>query len=213
MADAPEAGIVLSGPLAGAHMRPDQHGGIGRRLASTRSTLITSAGRPLTGGRSTTPTRSRSADRGTSPGHSLRLAREPGPSGPRPARFTRGNRRRSGMHGFAVRGFIVIPALAALMILAVGCSSSGQTSPPKASPTATSQSPPSTTSGVAAACQKIQKTLAQAPTTLGNLALHPSTAKPQVTAFINKLKTEAAAAGSPALTSAVNQFASAVQRA
>jgi len=118
------------------------------------------------------------------------------------------------MHGFAVRGFIVIPALAALMILAVGCSSSGNTSPPKASPTTTApQSPASTTSGVAAACQKIQKTLAQAPNTLSNLALHPSTAKPQVTAFIDKLKTEAAAANSPALTSAVNQFASAVQKA
>jgi hypothetical protein len=118
------------------------------------------------------------------------------------------------MHRFAVRGFIVIPALAALMILAAGCSSSGHTSPPKASPTATAtQSAPGTTSGVAAACQKIQKTLAQAPSTLGNLALHPSSAKPQVTAFINKLKTEAAAADSPALTSAVNQFASAVQKA
>jgi len=116
------------------------------------------------------------------------------------------------MHGFAVRGFIVIPALAALMILAVGCSSSGHTSPPKASPTVT-HSTPGTTSGAAAACPRIQKTLAQAPNTLGNLALHPSSAKPQVTAFINKLKTEAAGAGSPAVTSAVNQFASSVQKA
>jgi hypothetical protein len=113
------------------------------------------------------------------------------------------------MHRFTVRGFIVIPALAALMILAVGCSSSGNSSPPKSSPTATATH----ASGAAAACQRIQKTLAQAPSTLGNLALHPSSAKPQVTAFINKLKTEAAAAGSPALTSAVNQFASSVQKA
>jgi len=116
------------------------------------------------------------------------------------------------MHGFAVRGLIVIPALAALMILAAGCGSSGHTSSPKASPTAT-HSAPATTSGTAAACQKIEKTLEQAPNTLGNLALHPSSAKPQVTAFVDKLKTEAAAANSPALTSAVNQFASSVQKA
>jgi hypothetical protein len=112
------------------------------------------------------------------------------------------------MHRFAVRGFIVIPALAALMILAAGCSSSGHTSPP-----ATASHTPGTTSGVAAACHKIQATLAQAPNTLGSLALHPSSAKSQVTTFINKLKTEAAAAGSPALKSAVNDFASSVQKA
>ena len=111
------------------------------------------------------------------------------------------------MHRFAVRGFIVIPALAALMILAAGCSSSGHNSPPAASHT------PGTTSGVAAACHKIQATLAQAPNTLSSLALHPSSAKSQVTTFINKLKTEAAAAGSPALKSAVNDFASSVQKA
>ena len=110
------------------------------------------------------------------------------------------------MHRFAVRGFIVIPALAALMILAAGCSSSGHTS-------ATASHSPGTTSGVAAACHKIQATLAQAPNTLGSLALHPSSAKSQVTTFINKLKTEAAAAGSPALKSAVNDFASSVQKA
>jgi HPt (histidine-containing phosphotransfer) domain-containing protein len=116
------------------------------------------------------------------------------------------------MHRFAVRGFIVIPALAALMILAAGCGSSGHTSSPKASPTAT-HSAPSTTSGVAAACHKIQTTLAKAPGTLGNLALHPSSAKSQVTEFVNKLKTEAANAGSPALSSAVNDFASSVEKA
>jgi hypothetical protein len=118
------------------------------------------------------------------------------------------------MHRFAVRGFVVIPALAALMILAAGCSSSGHSSAPKASPTTpASHSAPSTTSAAAAACHKIQTTLAQAPNTLGNLALHPSSAKSQVTTFLNKLKTEAAAAGSPALTSAVNRFASSVQKA
>jgi hypothetical protein len=118
------------------------------------------------------------------------------------------------MHRFAMRGFIVIPALAALMILAAGCSSSGHASAPKTSPPATaSHSAPSTTSGVAAACHKIQATLGQAPSTLGNLALHPSAAKSQVTEFINKLKTEAAAAGRPALSSAVNDFASSVQKA
>jgi hypothetical protein len=112
------------------------------------------------------------------------------------------------MHRFAVRGFVAIPALAALMILAAGCGSSGHSSPPKAS-----HSAPSTTSGAAAACQKIQKTLQQAPSTLGNLALHPSSAKSQVTSFVDKLKTEATSAGSPALTSAVNQFASSVEKA
>lgn len=118
------------------------------------------------------------------------------------------------MHGFAVRGFIVIPALAALMILIAGCSSSGNSSAPKTSPPATAtHSAPSTTSGVAAACHKIQATLAQAPSTLGNLALHPSSAKSQVTSFVNKLKLEASAAGSPALNSAVNDFASSVQKA
>jgi hypothetical protein len=118
------------------------------------------------------------------------------------------------MHRFTVRGFVAIPALAALMILAVGCSSSGHSPSPKASPAATaSHSAPSTTSRAAAACQKIQKTLGQAPSTLGGLALHPSSAKSQVTSFLNKLKTEAASAGSPALASAVNQFASSVQKA
>ena len=115
------------------------------------------------------------------------------------------------MHRFAVRGFIVIPALAALMILAAGCSSSGHSG--EASPPATASHSPGTTSGVAAACHKIQATLAQAPNTLSSLALHPSSAKSQVTTFINKLKTEAAAAGSPALKSAVNDFASSVQKA
>lgn len=114
------------------------------------------------------------------------------------------------MHRFAVRGLIVIPALAALMMLAAGCSSSGHTSAPKTSPPATASSP---TSGVAAACHKIQTTLGQAPSTLSKLALHPSSAKSQVTEFINKLKTQAAAAGSPALTSAVNDFANSVQKA
>lgn len=118
------------------------------------------------------------------------------------------------MHRFAVRGLIAIPALAALMILAAGCGSSGHASAPKTSPPATaSHSAPSTTSGTATACHKIQKVLAQAPSTLGSLALHPSTAKAQVTTFINKLKTEAAAAGSPALRSAVDDFASSVQKA
>jgi len=115
------------------------------------------------------------------------------------------------MHRFAVRGFVVIPALAALMILAVGCSSSGHASAPSTTPP--SHSAPSTMSAAAAACHKVEKTLGQAPNTLGNLALHPSSAKSQVTAFINKLKTEAAAAGNPALTSAVNQFASSVEKA
>ena len=114
------------------------------------------------------------------------------------------------MHRFALRGFIVIPALAALMILAAGCSSSGHTSAPKTSPAATA---PNTTSGVAAACHRIQTTLGNAPSTLGNLALHPSSAKSQVNAFISRLKSEAAAAGSPALSSAVNDFASSVQKA
>jgi hypothetical protein len=117
------------------------------------------------------------------------------------------------MHRFAVRGFIVIPALAVLMILAAGCSSSGHTSAPKTSPPATASHTPGTTSGVAAACHKIQATLAQAPNTLGSLALHPSSAKSQVTTFVNKLKTEAAASGNPALKSAVNDFASSVQKA
>jgi len=115
------------------------------------------------------------------------------------------------MHRFAVRGFVVIPALAALMILAAGCSSSGHTSAPSTTPA--SHSAPSTMSAAAAACHKVEKTLGQAPNTLGNLALHPSSAKSQVTTFINKLKTEAAAADSPALTSAVNQFASSVEKA
>lgn len=114
------------------------------------------------------------------------------------------------MHRFAVRGFIVIPALAALMILAAGCSSSGHPSASKSSPPATASSP---ASGVAAACHKIETTLGQAPNTLSSLALHPSSAKTQVTEFINKLKTQANAAGSPALSSAVNDFANSVQKA
>jgi hypothetical protein len=112
------------------------------------------------------------------------------------------------MHRHAVRGFVVIPFLATLMILAVGCSNSGHTSTPKTSPSATGSM-----SAAATACHKIQATLAQAPATLGSLAQHPSSAKAQVTTFITKLKTEAAASGDPALTSAVNRFSSSVQKA
>jgi hypothetical protein len=118
------------------------------------------------------------------------------------------------MHSHAVRGFVVISALAALIILAVGCGSSGHTSTAKKSPTATA--PPSATSSVsatAAACHKIEATLAQAPATLGKLAQHPSSARSEVTAFLTKLKTEAAAAGNKALTSVVDQFTGSVQKA
>jgi hypothetical protein len=111
------------------------------------------------------------------------------------------------MHRHAVRGLVAIPAAAAFMIVAAGCSSSAHTSAPKTSPTASSMS------ATAAACHKIQATLAQAPATLAKVAMHPSSAQPQVTAFITKLKTEAAAAGNPALTSAVDQFTSSVQKA
>jgi hypothetical protein len=112
------------------------------------------------------------------------------------------------MHRHAARGFLVIPALAAVMILAVGCASSGHPSTSNTSPPATHSM-----SATAAACQKIQATLAQAPGTLGKLALHPSSARPEVTAFISKLKQEAAAAGSASVTSAVGQFTSSVQKA
>jgi hypothetical protein len=112
------------------------------------------------------------------------------------------------MHKHAVRGFIVIPALAALVILTVGCASSGHTPPPATSPTATSSTP-----AAAAACHKIQATLAQAPATLGTLAQHPSSAQTEVTTFLTKLKTDAAAAGNTALTSAVDRFTRSVQKA
>lgn len=112
------------------------------------------------------------------------------------------------MHRHAVRGFVAIPALAALMILTVGCSSSGHPSTPK-----TSTPAPSSTSAAAAACHKIEGTLAQAPSTLGKLALNPSSARPEVTAFISKLKADAASAGNTTITSAVDQFASSVQKA
>jgi hypothetical protein len=118
------------------------------------------------------------------------------------------------MHRFEVRGFVVIPALAALMLLAAGCSSSGHASVPGNSAAATpSHSAAGTSSATAAACRKVEATLGQAPNTLGNLALHPSSAAPKVTAFLSNLKAEAASAGSPALSSAVNQFAGAVQKA
>jgi hypothetical protein len=103
---------------------------------------------------------------------------------------------------------MVIPVLAALMFLAVGCGSSGHTPAPKASPSAASSMPATMT-----ACRKIQATLAKAPATLGKLALNPSSAQSAVTAFLTKLKKEAAAADSTALKSAVNQFTSSVQQA
>lgn len=112
------------------------------------------------------------------------------------------------MHRHAVRGLVVIIPVAAFTIVATGCGSSGHTSAPKTSPTTGSSM-----SATAAACHKIQATLAQAPATLGKLAMHPSSARPKVTAFTTKLKTEAAAAGNPALTSAVDHFASSVQKA
>ena len=65
-------------------------------------------------------------------------------------------------------------------------------------------------SATAAACQKIQATLNQAPGTLGGLVLHPSKARSAVTAFVNTLKSEATAAGNTALTTAVNDFSSSV---
>ena len=118
------------------------------------------------------------------------------------------------MHRFEVRGFVVIPALAALMLLAAGCSSSGHASvPPKFSCADASHSAASTSSAAAAACRKIEATLGQAANTLGNLALHPSSAAPKVTAFLSKLKAEAASGANPALSSAVNQFAGSVQKA
>ena len=112
------------------------------------------------------------------------------------------------MHRQVLRGFVVISALAAVMILADGCGSSGHPSAAKTSPAVTSSM-----SATAAACQKIQTTLAQAPATLGKLVLHPSSARPEVTAFITKLKNEAAAAGNASLTAAVDQFTSSVQNA
>jgi hypothetical protein len=112
------------------------------------------------------------------------------------------------MHGHAVRGLAVSSALAALTIFAAGCGGSGHPSAPTVSPTA-----PASGSAAAAACRKIQATLAQAPATLGKLALNPSSAHSAVTAFVAKLKNEAAAADNPALTSAVNQFTGSVQKA
>lgn len=120
------------------------------------------------------------------------------------------------MRSHALRIVAFIPALAAVMILAAGCGksspSSGSTSSPPVS-ASTSASAPASTSSVAAACQKIQATLAKAPSTLGGLVLHPSSAKPAVTAFINQLKQEAAGAGDAALTTAVNDFSNSVQQA
>lgn len=112
------------------------------------------------------------------------------------------------MHRHAVRGLMVISAAAVFTIVAAGCGSSSHNTTPKTSPTATGSM-----QATAAACHKIQATLAQAPATLGQLAMHPSSARPQVTAFTTKLKTEAAAADNPALASAVGQFARSVQQA
>jgi hypothetical protein len=120
------------------------------------------------------------------------------------------------MDRHAVRGFTVIPALAAVTIFAAGCGSSSPsakstTSPPASASSSAPASP--TASGVAAACQKIQATLAKAPSTLGSLVSNPSSAKPAVTAFTNQLKQEAASSGNATLTAAVNDFAGSVQRA
>jgi hypothetical protein len=112
------------------------------------------------------------------------------------------------MRRHAFRVFAFTPALAAVMILAAGCGSSSPSAKSTTSPSASTS-----TSTVAAACQKIQATLAKAPSTLGGLVLHPSTAKPAVTAFVNQLKQEAAGAGNAALTTAVNDFTSSVQQA
>jgi hypothetical protein len=117
------------------------------------------------------------------------------------------------MHRHAFRVCTFLPALAAVMILAAGCGSSGPSAKPKASAsTSTSSSASAPASSVAAACQKIQATLAKAPATLGGLVMHPSTAGPAVTAFTNQLKQEAASSGNPALTTAVNDFSSSVQQ-
>jgi hypothetical protein len=119
------------------------------------------------------------------------------------------------MHRHAVRGFAVLPALAAFMILAVGCGSSGHTSAPKTSTPRTSPAATATSSmsATAAACRKIQETLAVAPVTLGKLAQHPSSAQSKVTAFTTRLKHEAASSGNTALTSAVHRFTRSAQKA
>jgi hypothetical protein len=111
------------------------------------------------------------------------------------------------MHRHAARALVVIPAVASSMIVAVGCSSSGSNSIPQTSATA------GTMSATAAACHKLEGTLAQAPATLGNVQQHPSSARADVTAFDSKLKMEAAASGNTSLTSAVSQFTSSVQKA
>lgn len=112
------------------------------------------------------------------------------------------------MRSHAFRVFAFIPALAAVLILAAGCGTSSPSTKPTASPSTSASA-----TSVAAACQKIQATLAKAPSTLGGLVLHPSSAKPAVTAFINQLKQEAAGAGDAALTTAVNDFTTSVQQA
>ena len=101
------------------------------------------------------------------------------------------------------RRVVVVPAITVLLaVAAAGCGSSP--SHPRSSPTPTS----STSAGVAA-CKKLQTTLASAPSTLGQAALDPKAARPQVVAFVNSLKTEAAPA-SPTVRAAVNGFGTAV---
>jgi hypothetical protein len=123
------------------------------------------------------------------------------------------------MYRHAVRGVVAIPALAGVLMLAAGCGSSAP-SPSSTQSNSPSSTPPSSTppssssaSGTAAACQKINTTLGKAPSTLGGLVLHPASARPAVTAFINQLKQEAASAGDATLTSAVDDFSNSVQQA
>lgn len=112
------------------------------------------------------------------------------------------------MHLHPARRFVAVPVLAALMIVAVGCGSPSHSTASKSSSSATA-----TMSATAAACRKIQTKLAQAPSTLGNLALHPSSAKATVSKFTDQLKQEAATADNAALTTAINDFSASVQKA
>jgi hypothetical protein len=106
-----------------------------------------------------------------------------------------------------LRWLAAVTIAAVAILLAAGCSSSSNNA---SHPSTSASAHPM--SANALACHKLSVTLAQAPSTLGKLAMHPANAGPAVTAFTTKLKKNAASASGPVLR-AVDEFTIAVQHA
>jgi hypothetical protein len=126
------------------------------------------------------------------------------------------------LHPAAIQPRSAVMIAGAVLILGplAACGSSAPSAPASstasaAASTSSSSSTASTATSAPAngmACQRVQTDLAQAPTQLASAVTNPKGAAVSVGGFENKLRQDAAT-GSPALRTAVAQFATAVQQA